>query len=74
MKFKCIVIGLLIAILTTCIFTSHKLIKETEFQTEAIIAQLDLSRYATENYSVLTNEPIVKIDEIVRTYKGEKIP
>lgn len=74
MKFKCIVIGLLIAILTTCIFTSHKLIKETEFQTEAIIAQLDLSRYSTINNTGFTNEAIIKMNEIVRTYKGEKIP
>lgn len=37
MKFKIATLGLLIAILGCCIFTSHKLIKEAEIQTEILM-------------------------------------
>lgn len=37
MKFKITVLSLLIAILGTCIFTSYKLIKETETQTKILM-------------------------------------
>lgn len=43
MKFKCAVLGLLVAILATCIFTSYTLITEAKIQKEIALAHLTMN-------------------------------
>lgn len=64
MKFKIATIGLLIAILSTCIFASYKLITETKQQTEILTllgeAEMDRGYYEIKNIDIENYKPYVE--------------